>query len=101
MVSNTVNGKKDNSTRESTQKRFKPAGRGCTPKIVVAEIRQNNKENEKHLITAGHTSVSTLISRSAKESQTDYVSIKAYDGGNPEKENKKNKKQKSEDIIHD
>lgn len=99
MVNNTVNGKQNsNSSGIVAKKRFKAAGINDTPKIVAVEIKQEDKEKIKSLKTNKYVSIPTIRLEPINLQEGEFVSIKAYPGGNPEKEN--TKKNKKEEITH-
>ena len=99
MVNNTVNGKENSNLNGIvTKKRFKAAGFKETPRVVAVEIRQEDKDKIKSLKTHRHVSIPTLRIEPINLQAGEFVSIKAYPGGNPEKEN--TKKTRKEEITH-
>ena len=89
MVNNTVN------EVVKGKKKFKAAGLKETPRIVAVEIRQQDRENIKALKDGSHVSVPTLRIEPINLQAGEFVSIKAYPGGNPNKE-----KKEKEEITH-
>ena len=88
MVNNTVNGKKIGS----------PAGKDDKVKLTYASFG-NREKGQK--IEIGRYDTNPLIDNLRKNGQiveetSEYVSMKAYPGGNPNK----NKEKQSEGITH-
>lgn len=100
MVNNTVNenDKQNSQSVVKGKKRFKAAGFKETPRIVAVEIKQEDKEKIKALKNGAHVSVPSLKVEPINLQAGEFVSIKAYPGGNPNKE--KTDKKEKEEITH-
>jgi len=104
MVNNTVNSEQNNNSNVTARKkRFKAAGYKETPKVLAVEVIQEDKEKIRNLRANRHVSIPALKIEPLNLQAGEFVSIKAYPGGNPKKENKKKEnisKTSREDMTH-
>lgn len=106
MLNNTVNGdvKSSKMSINPNKKKFKPAGRKNNTKVVVVEIRQEDKEKIRSLKTGTHVAIPTLVTNYIQNVPTvneadflqagEFVSIKAYPGNREDMEKAKQQRDK-------